>query len=150
MQRHRSPHTDDTATLVTLDGRSPQRSDATVVDFEPESLAMARHLATRQALEAGLDESRADGFALAVGELLANSIRHGGGGGTMSVWSEPGSLFVEVADSGYLEDPFVGTRAPLLGQIGGLGLWMVNQLADLVHIHTTPEGTRVRVRFDLR
>ena len=40
---------------------------------------------------------------LAVNEIATNSIRHGGGRGTLRVWQERGSLICEVRDAGRLQ-----------------------------------------------
>jgi Histidine kinase-like ATPase domain/MEDS: MEthanogen/methylotroph, DcmR Sensory domain len=84
----------------------------------------------------------------AVGELAANSIRHGGGRGTVRVWTEPGDdrglLVVEVADAGRLDDPLAGRRPATPHQRGGRGLLMVHHLADLVRAFSGPGGTTTR------
>ena len=91
-------------------------------------------------------EARED-LVLAVNELVTNSVQYGGGGGTLRIWSEPDALVCDVRDRGYIDDPLVGRMPPPLDQHGGRGLWLVNQLCDLVQIRSTPNGTVVRVRM---
>jgi anti-sigma regulatory factor (Ser/Thr protein kinase) len=85
-----------------------------------------------------------------VTEVASNSIRHGGGQGTLRVWVEDGALVCEFRDAGVISDPMVGRVRPAVNQIGGCGLWFVHQLCDLVEIRSGPgEGTRVRLHVDL-
>jgi anti-sigma regulatory factor (Ser/Thr protein kinase) len=108
-------------------------------------LADVRRFVTKYATDAGLD--RVEDLVLTVDELAANSIRHGGGTGTVYFWTEPGHVVCQVADRGHLADPLAGRIPAGLDQIGGRGLLMVNHLADLVRTHTTPAGTEIRVYF---
>jgi len=71
----------------------------------------------------------------------------GGGGGTLRVWREPDAVVCEVRDRGFIRDPLVGRMAPPIEQYGGRGLWIVNQLCDLVQIRSAPSGTVVRVHM---
>jgi anti-sigma regulatory factor (Ser/Thr protein kinase) len=82
---------------------------------------------------------------LAVHEIAANSIRHGGGRGTLRVWRDGGSLVCEIRDRGHIRDPLVGRTRPLPNATGGRGLWIANQICDLVQIRSTAAGTVVRV-----
>ncbi|MFD1044397.1 hypothetical protein ACFQ1S_01705, partial [Kibdelosporangium lantanae] len=52
-------------------------------------------------------------------------------------------------DRGHLTNPLAGRVPASVTQFGGRGLLLVNHLADLVRIHTTPAGTAVRVYFKL-
>jgi Histidine kinase-like ATPase domain len=84
-----------------------------------------------------------------VRELAANSVCHGGGTDTSRFWREPGALVVEVADTGLIEQPLVGRVQPTPTQEGGCGLWMANQLCDLVRIRSGETGTAVRLHMSL-
>ena len=85
---------------------------------------------------------------LAVNELAANSVRHGGGRGELRVWQEDDALVCEVARRRLHRRPARGRAASRPEQLGGRGLWMVNQLCDLVQIRTPPHAplNTVRVR----
>ena len=85
-------------------------------------------------------------FVLVADELASNSIRHGGGRGSMKLWAFAGHAVCEVADEGLIDDPLVGRRRPdLRVPRGGAGLWTANQLCELVLIHSTAKtGTAVR------
>jgi anti-sigma regulatory factor (Ser/Thr protein kinase) len=92
-----------------------------------------------------MPRSRVEDLTMAVNELAANSIDHGGGGGVLRWWIEPGALLCEVQDAGRIADPLVGRRTPRLDQPRGRGVWMVHQLCDLVQIRSSAAGTVVRV-----
>jgi anti-sigma regulatory factor (Ser/Thr protein kinase) len=98
---------------------------------------------------AGLSRERTTDLVLAASELAANSVRHGGGSGASSFWREPGALVVEVADAGRIEEPLVGRVRPTPTQHGGRGLWMANQVCDLVRIRSGATGTAVRLHMSL-
>ena len=86
---------------------------------------------------------------LCVNEIAANSLLHGGGSGVLRVWAEPSTLICEVADSGTIADPLVGRQSPSLERVGGRGLWLANQLCDLVQIRSGAAGTVVRLHVRL-
>ncbi|WP_432183209.1 anti-sigma factor RsbA family regulatory protein [Streptomyces tendae] len=122
-------------------GRAP---DADVLVFGPGELPEARRFAVERAASLGLTGRRLQDAELAVAELTTNSVVHGGGSGTVAVWSEAGQVVCEVRDAGRLTDPLAGRRPAEHGQIGGRGLLLVHYVADLVRIHTADEGTAVR------
>ncbi|WP_159323772.1 anti-sigma factor RsbA family regulatory protein [Streptomyces tendae] len=122
-------------------GRAP---DADVLAFGPGELPEARRFAVERAASLGLTGRRLQDAELAVAELTTNSVVHGGGSGTVAVWSEAGQVVCEVRDAGRLTDPLAGRRPAEHGQIGGRGLLLVHYVADLVRIHTAADGTAVR------
>ena len=117
--------------------------------FATSELASVRRLVRRQSVAAGLGEDAIDDLELAVDEVAANSLLHGGGRGVLRVWSEGGSLVCEVADDGVITDPLVGRRQPSLERTGGRGLWLANQLCSLVQIRSGAAGTTVRLHARL-
>jgi len=92
----------------------------------------------------GLRPEQADVAALAAHELAVNSVRHGGGRGTIRMWPESGALVVEVRDAGRIADPLAGRHRPTRASDGGRGLWLVHHLTDLSQIRTDEAGTTVR------
>jgi anti-sigma regulatory factor (Ser/Thr protein kinase) len=111
-------------------------------------LAAIRKLVSGTAGEFGLDELRTQSLVLVVHETAANSVAHGGGTGVVSCWRERDELIVEVEDAGRFalaEQPLVGRVRPGAEQERGRGLWLANQLADLVQVRTTETGTVVRL-----
>jgi anti-sigma regulatory factor (Ser/Thr protein kinase) len=114
--------------------------------FDAETLAEARDKVT--SLTAGtLAPSRGEDVRLVVAELLVNSIRHGGGRGTLLAWQDGSTWVFEVRDQGRIADPLVGRRPPRADQVAGFGLWLVNRLCDLVQQRSHDSGNTVRVRI---
>jgi anti-sigma regulatory factor (Ser/Thr protein kinase) len=113
------------------------------------SLGALRRRVVAHANEAGASPARAGDLALAATELATNSVRHGGGHGRLRLWADGASLMCEVADTGHITDPLVGRRRPTSRQLHGRGLWLVQQLCDLVQVRTGPGGTVVRVQVPL-
>jgi anti-sigma regulatory factor (Ser/Thr protein kinase) len=113
-----------------------------------EELAELRSHTRRNARATGLPESRVADLVLAVSELAANSIEHGGGHGTVRVWREPCALTIDVCDPGRMSQPLPGLRPPPASCLRGRGLWLGRELCDVMHVWHAETGTGVRVRID--
>jgi len=122
-------------------------ANAEVFEFDGAGLGAGRRLVSRCAAEAGLSTPQANDFVLAVNEILTNSVLHGGGSGVLRIWPEYGRLVCEVEDRGRIDDPLAGRRRPDPDQPSGRGLWMANQLCDLVQLHSTGRGNFVRLHM---
>jgi anti-sigma regulatory factor (Ser/Thr protein kinase) len=125
------------------------RSPADALEFTAENLAEVRMFVVRRALDAGLAAERAEDLVLAVNEVATNSVRYGGGSGTLRAWREPGALICDVRDGGRLDDPLAGRRRPSGEQVGGYGLWLANQVCDLVQLRSQADGVAVRMHMRL-
>jgi anti-sigma regulatory factor (Ser/Thr protein kinase) len=131
-------------------GSLPARpAGAAMLAFDRSGLHDARALVAAEAECAGLSADRVFDLVAAVGELTANSVMHGGGGGRLGVWREAETVLVEVEDAGEIVGPLTGRILPTATQQGGRGVWMANQLCDLVQIRSGQGGTRVRLRMEL-
>jgi hypothetical protein len=69
--------------------------------------------------------------------------------GTLRIWRDAGALVCEVRDGGRLQNPMVGRERPTPERDGGRGLWMVDQLCDLVQLRSFPDGAAVRAHVYL-
>jgi anti-sigma regulatory factor (Ser/Thr protein kinase) len=123
--------------------------DVLEVSFDGTRLAHVREIVMERAVAEGLEGARAHDLRFAVGELTTNSTRHGGGSGVLRLWREEGRLVVQISDQGRIADPLAGRRRPTPAQRGGYGLWLANQLCDLVQIRAVPGGVIVRVHMRL-
>jgi anti-sigma regulatory factor (Ser/Thr protein kinase) len=106
-----------------------------------------RAMVTERARQLGIDPDRAADLALAVHEIAVNSLRHGGGSGTLRLWSDDHALICEISDRGHIDQPLVGRIQPLPTQLSGRGVWLANQLCDLVQIRSSAAGTTVRMHM---
>ena len=122
-------------------------ANAEVFEFDGTGLGVGRRLVFRCAADAGLSTPRANDFVLAVNEILTNSVLHGGGSGVLRIWPEKDRLVCEVEDRGRIDDPLAGRRRPDPDQPNGRGLWMANQLCDLVQLRSTGGGNFVRLHM---
>ena len=120
-----------------------------VLEVPPQGTRQARAFVSGRASEAGLSEVRVGDLTLAVSELVANSLRHASGEVRVLAWRDGAAMVCEVQDSGRIFDPLVGRQRPSLTQARGRGLWIVNQVCDLVQIRSSEVGSRVRVRMAL-
>jgi anti-sigma regulatory factor (Ser/Thr protein kinase) len=117
------------------------------LSFAADDLVAVRGLVSRHALTAGLPTSRAAELVSATNEVATNSILHGGGGGHLRLWQEPSSLVCEIRDSGHFNEPLVDRRRPPADLSAPRGLWLANQLCDLVQIRNLADGTVVRLHM---
>jgi anti-sigma regulatory factor (Ser/Thr protein kinase) len=102
--------------------------------FGPTELYQLRARVEEFGRAAGLSAEAVIDLTLAVGEAADNAVRHGGGGGKLTMWCEGTGVVVEIHDAGRLTDPLAGRRRPTLHAPGGRGLWMIHQLCDLVEL----------------
>lgn len=93
----------------------------------------------------GLSDAQVEALEVAASELVVNSVRHGGGSGTLALWDTDEAAVVEFSDAGQIADPLVGRRRPPADRPGGRGLYLVNQLCDLVQVRSSRRGTTVRI-----
>jgi anti-sigma regulatory factor (Ser/Thr protein kinase) len=82
---------------------------------------------------------------LAVNEVATNSVVHGGGGGILRLWPEDEALICEVNDGGRIDKPLAGREVPEDSYTSGRGLWMANQICDLVQVRSFGGGSTVRI-----
>jgi anti-sigma regulatory factor (Ser/Thr protein kinase) len=108
-------------------------------------LGRLRRAVAEAGRDAGLDEARTRDLVLAVDEVATNCIRHGEGVAHVRSWREGGAAVVEIRDRGQVADPLAGRVRPTPGQLGGWGLWIANQVCDLVQLRTSAAGTVVRL-----
>ena len=119
-------------------------------EFGLVDLGQVRQWVNAQAASHGVSQDRLDDLALALHEICTNSIRFGGGSGTLSVWIADGTLICDVADRGRIDDLLVGRVLPPLDGLGGRGVWLANQLCDLVQLRSGDDFTQVRLHTRLR
>jgi anti-sigma regulatory factor (Ser/Thr protein kinase) len=107
-----------------------------------------RSMVASHADRSGLSGDRTTNLVLAASEVAANTLRHTDGGGTLHVWRNGHELLCQLADQGWITDPLAGRRRrPAIES--GHGLWLVNQVCDLVEVRTGRAGTTIRLHMNL-
>jgi anti-sigma regulatory factor (Ser/Thr protein kinase) len=110
-------------------------------------LRAARAMVMSYASRAGATEDTIADLVLAVGEIAANTLRHTDGSGTLHIWHTAEEILCQVDDQGLIADPLVGRLRPAPGAPGGHGMWLVNQICDLVELRSGPAGTSIRLHM---
>jgi anti-sigma regulatory factor (Ser/Thr protein kinase) len=123
----------------------PPLPEATQLTYQHDLYPVRAHVA-RCAKEAGLTADRASDLVLAVNEVAANTLGHTTGSGTVRVWRSRDEVICQVQDTGQVTDPLAGRARPVTDGPGH-GLWVVNQICDLVEFRSGPDGTVVRMHM---
>jgi anti-sigma regulatory factor (Ser/Thr protein kinase) len=111
-------------------------------------LRPVRRLVADHANQAGLTPERASDLVLAVSEIAANTLRHTSGDGLLRAWHTGQEILCEVQDYGWITDPLAGRQRRPADEPGH-GLWVVNQVCDLVEVRTGQARTTVRLHMRL-
>ncbi|MDT7546043.1 MAG: hypothetical protein QOE99_2153 [Actinomycetota bacterium] len=113
----------------------------------PRDLRGFRRRVAQHGADCNLSQQRIEDLVLVVDELIVNAVRHGGGNGSLRMWRDGDAAVCEVRDTGAaLNNAMAGRVNPGHVGTGGRGLWIVNQICDLVQIRSTGDGTVVRVQ----
>lgn len=123
----------------------PSPDTAAGLVFDRRNLGAVRALVSRHATDAGLNRARVAELVIAANEVATNSVHHGGGRGTLRVWTADGRVVCEIRDQGLFDRPLVDRQTPGEDPSASRGLWLANQLCDLVQIRTFGDGTVVRL-----
>jgi anti-sigma regulatory factor (Ser/Thr protein kinase) len=118
--------------------------------FDVDSLSAIRRLVFERARDERMERDRAMDLVTAVNEIATNSVRHGGGSGSLRIWSADGALVCEIADRGSIDDPLIGRRRPDPTRQGGFGHWIANQACDLVQVRSSAGQSVVRLHLRRR
>jgi anti-sigma regulatory factor (Ser/Thr protein kinase) len=111
-------------------------------------LRPVRAAVSARAASAGMSADRTVDLVLAVSEVAANSLRHADGAGVLLTWCADGEIVCQVNDGGTVTDPLAGRRRAAR-DADGHGLWVVNQVCDLVELRSAPGRTTVRMHMRL-
>jgi anti-sigma regulatory factor (Ser/Thr protein kinase) len=121
----------------------------------PAALTASRDLtAVRRFAEATLEGLWVSGLrrqdlVLVVDEAATNAVLHGGGAADIRIWREDARVVCEVSDQGRFDQPLVGRQRLGLDWTSGRGVWLMNELCDLVELRPTETGTVARMHVEL-
>lgn len=125
--------------------------EAFTTTFTAGELKGLRQAVSDYARAAGMDRSLVASLVLSVSEIAANTVEHGAGRGTLTMWREAGELICEICDTGGggWDNPLPGHIPPEPESARGYGLWISRQLCDLVELRSTRGTLWVRLHMGL-
>jgi anti-sigma regulatory factor (Ser/Thr protein kinase) len=94
---------------------------------------------------ASLGALRRGDLVFATNEAVTNVVKHGDGHATMRLWSDGGAVVSEVSCGSRIDDVMAGRRRPPADAAAGRGLWLINQICDLVELRSGDAGTTLRM-----
>lgn len=140
-----APAGDETAAALFTTPLPAAPPGADALPFGPADLSGLRGAVRRLTEQAGVPECSAGDVVLAAHELAVNSVTHGAGCGTLLAWREPDAFVLEVRDGGRIVDPLVGREQAFDAAECGRGIWIANQICDLVQVRSSSQGAAVRL-----
>ncbi|GAA3213593.1 ATP-binding protein [Dactylosporangium siamense] len=114
-------------------------------DFSGDGLRRVRDLVDQAARVAGVSATNAHNLVIAVSELAANAVRHGGGSGRIVIEQTGDGVRIEVSDHGPGLPEHLSQELPAPDAVSGRGLWMARNLCRDLHISSTARGVTVRL-----
>ncbi|MCX4472481.1 ATP-binding protein [Micromonospora sp. NBC_01655] len=113
-------------------------------DFTAATVTEVRHAVEALVSAAGMPEGAGYNFVLAVHELVANAVRHGGGHGHVELRRRDDVLVCEVSDQGAAAGS-MQVRLPAADVAGGRGLWLADELTGGLTLNRRPDGMTASV-----
>jgi anti-sigma regulatory factor (Ser/Thr protein kinase) len=112
---------------------------------DPQQLVLIRRELAGWLAPLALSETETADVVLAVDEAAANAVRHAygpdeSGAVELTLWTEPGTLSIEVVDHGSWRPP---AERPTEG---GRGIPLMSTMSEAVLIHYDDRGSRVLLR----
>lgn len=112
------------------------------------SLSDLRHAVADDPLLSSLSGQQRDDLVLAVNEAATNAIKHGDGMCTTRIWHDGNSIVTEISTHTQVADPLAGRHPkPGADAVSGWGLWLINEVCDLVEMRTASSGTTLRMHM---
>ncbi len=96
-------------------------------------------------IAASLGPDRLADLVFVVNEAVTNALKHGDGTCTARLWNDGTSIVSEVRTPSVIDDAMAGRRRPSPEAPSGRGLWLINQLCDLVELRCDQTGTTLRM-----
>ena len=99
-------------------------------------------------LVSALSPDRRSDLVLAVNEAATNAVRHGDGACSARIWHDGRGLVTEITSETTDADPLAGRHPrpdPSAGS--GRGLWLINEVCDLVEMRRAGDGTTLRLHM---
>jgi anti-sigma regulatory factor (Ser/Thr protein kinase) len=107
-------------------------------------MELRRGIAEDPAL-AFLSAERRSDLVFAVNEATSNAVRHGDATCMTRIWHDGDEVVTEVYSPSRTDDVMVGHRRPGADALQGRGLWLINQICDLVELRSGSSGMTLRM-----
>jgi anti-sigma regulatory factor (Ser/Thr protein kinase) len=117
--------------------------------FDSRALDLLRSEVLALAGRVGLPGDQGRDVVLAVHELAANVISHGGGKGRLRAWCLAEAMHCQVDDGDLMASPDPAPQLDPLPEQPGHGLWVARMIAKQMHTMSGRRGTRVTLIFTL-
>lgn len=112
------------------------------------TLGELRQAVADDPLVAGLSDARRNDLVLAVNEAATNAVRHGDGACTARIWHDGRGVVAEVSSRSGVDDPLAGRCVrPEPEALSGRGLWLINEICDLVELRAGERGMTLRMHM---
>ncbi len=117
--------------------------------YRHDGLADLRRFVEAGATRAGLSREQIEDLVLAANEVATNSLVHAKGSGVIHLWADPDGreIICDLCDGGHIGQLLAGRISPSRFSSHGWGLWMVNQVCDLVEMRSGSWGTNIRLHM---
>jgi anti-sigma regulatory factor (Ser/Thr protein kinase) len=94
-----------------------------------------------------LGVERSGQLLLAVNEAATNAFKYGDGRCEVKIWRDGPNIISEVSSGGWFDDQLAGRLRPPKDAVSGRGLWLINQLCDMVELRSAKPATTVRMHM---
>jgi anti-sigma regulatory factor (Ser/Thr protein kinase) len=115
--------------------------------LEGSLMELRRAIADDPVLGSLSAERRSD-LVFATNEAASNAVKHGNETCVTRIWHDGDEVVTEVSSHARIHDVMAGVRRPAADALQGRGLWLINQLCDLVELRTSGvSGTTLRMHI---
>lgn len=109
------------------------------------SLVELRRAVAEDPVLGSLTADRRSDLVFAINEAASNAIKHGHDTCTTRIWHDGDEVVSEVSSASRIDNVMAGHHRPAADALQGRGLWLINQLCDLVEIRSGTSGTTLRM-----
>jgi anti-sigma regulatory factor (Ser/Thr protein kinase) len=109
------------------------------------SLIDLRHAIAEDPVVGSLSAERRSDLVFAINEAASNAMKYGSDMCMTRIWHDGDEVISEVSSHSTISDVMAGRRRPAADALEGRGLWLINQLCDLVELRSGTAGTTLRM-----
>jgi anti-sigma regulatory factor (Ser/Thr protein kinase) len=109
------------------------------------TLRELRHAIAKDPALASLSPQRRSDLVFAINEAASNAVKHGNERCTTRIWHDGDEVVTEIRTHSGVQDVMAGRRRPAADALEGRGLWLINQVCDLVELRSGASGMTLRM-----